>query len=174
MNPLKKLLCVIVPTLILGSVATTALADEIVLSGSIACPAAYHIRLGGTEMHDRAYGLRNFNSNRTITITRVRAWKNDGTIAFDGVPTAGGFKSILKPHESARLRASNVLPAAVPPNTTMQVLIDYTLDKPGIPLHVGFVHFVSRQDLGTYQTARQGGSCIHVPRGVRHSMDRDR
>lgn len=174
MNTLKKLLCVIAPTVMLGSVVTPAVSGEIVLSGSVACPAAYHIRKGGTEMHDRAFGLRNFNSNSTITITRVRAWNNDGTIAFDGLPAVAGFKSTLGPHESAKLRASDVLPAAVPPDTTMQVMIDYTLDKPGMPLHAGFVHFISRLDLGTYQMARQGGVCIHMPAGARHSMDRDR
>jgi len=173
MNTIKKLLCAIVPTVMLGSVATPALTGEIVLSGSVACPAAYHFRKGGTEVHDRAFGLRNFNSDSTITITRVRAWNNDGTIAFDGIPGAGGFKSILGPHGSAKLNASNVLPPAIPPDTTMQVLIDYTLDKPGMPLHAGFVHYISRLDLGNYQMARQGGSCIHVPAGARHPMEKD-
>lgn len=169
MNPLKKLLCVIAPAVLLGSIATPTLSGEVVLSGSIACPAAHHFRKGGTEVHDRAYGLRNFNSNSTVTITRVRAWNNDGTIAFDGIPGAGGFKSILGPHESAKLAASDVLPAAVTPDTTMQVIIDYTLDKPGMALHAGFVHVTKRFDPANYnyQSTRQGGSCIHLPPGSR-------
>ena len=167
MNTLKKLLCVIVPTVMFGSVTSPAISGEIVLSGSIACPAAYHFRKGGAEVHDRAFGLRNFNSNSTITITRVRAWNNDGTIAFEGIPVAGGFKSVLGPNESGKLNASNVLPRAIPPDTTMQVVIDYTLDHPGMALQAGFVHYVTRVDLGNYQVARQGGSCIHIPPGSR-------
>lgn len=172
MNRMRKLLLSIVPSILLGSVATPVVAGDIVLSGSIACSASHFTRKGGFEIHDRTYGLRNFNSKSTVTITRVRAWDNDGTNTFDGLLAVEGFKATLQPHESGRFNASDVLPAAEPRYNTQQIRIDYKLDRPGMPLHAGFAHFVRRTDPGSnnYQTARQGGECTHIPPAARHSM----
>lgn len=163
MKHINKILCFIAPIILAVAVTTPALANDIVLSGSIACSAGYFTRKGGTEIHDRTYGLRNFNDNSVVTITRVQAWDNDGTNTFDGLPGVSGFKSILNPHESGRFNASNVLPVTIPPGNTQQVRIDYKLNKRGIPLVAGFSHFVMRVDLGNYQVARNSGSCIHIP-----------
>lgn len=169
MYHIKKLLYVIASTILLGSIATPVLAGETVLSGSIICPAAHHTRKGGTEIHDRSFGLRNFNNKSTVTITRVRAWDNDGTNTFDGLPAVPGFKITLNPHESGRFNASHVLPTAVPPYNIQQIRIDYVLDKPGMPLHAAYAHFVRRTDLANYQTARNSGVCMEIPRGAGHS-----
>ena len=170
MNHLKKILYFIAPTILAGAVIAPVLASNIVLSGSIACSAGYFTRKGGSEIHDRAYGLRNFNDNSVVTITRVQAWDNDGTNTFDGLPSAGGFKSTLNPHESGRFNASNVLPVTVPFNNIQQIRIDYTMDKPGMPLHVGYSHVV--KDLNNYQIARNSGKCTHIPPGARQKNDR--
>ena len=169
MNHMKKLLYVIAPTILLGSIATPVLAGETVLSGSIICPAAHHTRKGGTEIHDRSYGLRNFNSKSTVIITRVRAWDNDGTNTFDGLPAVAGFKTTLNPHESGKFNASHVLPSVVSPYNIQQIRIDYVLDKPGMPLHVAYAHFVRRTDLANYQTARNSNVCSHIAPGAGYS-----
>lgn len=166
MSHSKKIQYLTASAILLSSIMSTpSFAKEIVLSGSVVCPATYFTRKGGKEIHDRVYGLRNYNSKSTVTITRIRAWDNDSTNNFDGVPVAPGFKSILLPNESARFNASHVLPIARLPNNIQQIRIDYALDKPGMALHVGFAHFTRKLD--GYQTARNGGSCSNVPPGAR-------
>ena len=161
MNSWKKMQILIASILLCSTAATPTFAKEIVLSGSIACPATYFTRKGGKEIHDRVFGLRNYNDHATITITRIRAWDNDGTNEYDGIPTDDGFKATLRSNESTRFNASHVLPLALPPYNTQQIRIDYTLDRPGMRLHAGFAHFAMTQD--KYQTARQGGSCTNIP-----------
>lgn len=170
MIQVNKVLSLVAPLLMVGSLATPVAAGETVLSGSIACPATYFTRKGGTEIHDRSYGIRNFNNNSTVTINRVRAWDNDGTLAFDDLPSNSGFKSVLAPHVSAIFSASHVLPdGTVPPNNVQQIQIDYTLDKPGMPVHIGFSHVT--RGLDGYQTTRQGGKCFNVsPRAKARAM----
>lgn len=166
MKHINKILCFIAPIILAVAVTTPALANDIVLSGSIACSAGYFTRKGGTEIHDRTYGLRNFNDNSVVTITRVQAWDNDGSQTFDGLPVTGGFKSTINPHESTRFNASNVLPVTVPPYNIQQIRIDYTLDKPGIPLHAAYAHFV--RNLNNYQVARNSNECKHIQPGARY------
>lgn len=164
MKNTNKIQGVIAAIILFGIVTTPSFAGKIVLSGSIACPATNFDRKHVTELHDRVYGLRNFDNNSTATITRIRAWNNDGDNTYDGLPNSvGGFKSILNPNESARFRASDVLPKELPPYNIQQIRIDYVLDKPGMALHVGFAHFTTNILSGGYQTARHGGVCINIP-----------
>lgn len=169
MKHTNKILSLIAPAVLVATVAAPAFASDIVLSGSIACPGGNFIRKGGTEIHDRTYGLRNYNDDSVITITRVQAWDNDGTNTFDGLPNADGFKSTLNPHESARFNASQVLPVTLPPYNIQQISIDYTLDKPGMPLDAAYAHFV--RNSSNYQVARNSGKCMHIPPGARHHRD---
>lgn len=160
MNNIKNILLTLTTALFVGGFSLPVMANEIVLSGSVTCPAGFFTRKNGTEIHDRTYGLRNFNNISVVTITRVQAWDNDGTNTFDGLPGASGFKSTLNPHESGRFTASNVLPVSLPPFNIQQIRIDYTMNKPGIPLSVGYSHFV--RDANNYQVARNSGSCKHI------------
>ena len=96
-----------------------------------------------------------------------------GTNTFDGLPAVPGFKITLNPNESGKFNASHVLPSVVSPYNIQQIRIDYVLDKPGMPLHVAYAHFVRRTDLANYQTARNSGVCMHIAPGAAHSKGGD-
>ncbi len=143
-------------------------AQEIVKSGAIACGGAYTTRLNGNESHNTVYVLKNYNSSSTITVDNIQGWDHNGNAYSLGgpntIPLPPQFRDVLLPHQSSTFIAHNLFPMQSPLDA-LQVRIDYTLDKPGMPLQANFVHIVN-QSPNDNQVARQLGVCTAIPAGI--------
>src|SRR6185295_4137124 len=58
------------------------LAAPAAYSVEVGCIGQYNFRQGGTEIDTTHYRFRNFNSDRTLTVTSVTIYAFDGTTLF--------------------------------------------------------------------------------------------
>lgn len=113
-------------------VLSLALAAPSAFSAELGCLGAYNFRLNGTEIDTTHYRLRNFNANRTLTITAIKIYAFDGTLLFDLGPGGfpAGFNPVLGPHQTTEFDLETFFGASEPAVSHLQTIITWNADRP--------------------------------------------
>jgi hypothetical protein len=109
-----------------------ALAAPAAFSAELGCQGGYNFRLSGTEIDTTNYRFRNFNANRTLTITAINVYAFDGTVLFS--LAAGSFPAtfnpVLGPHQTTGLNLDDLFGNNEAPNNFVQTVVTWEADRP--------------------------------------------
>jgi hypothetical protein len=101
-------------------------------SAELGCMGGYNFRLGGDEIDTTHYRFRNFNANRTLTITAIDIYAFDGTALFN--LSAGSFPAtfnpVLGPHQTTGLNLEDLFGNNEAPNNFVQTVVTWEADRP--------------------------------------------
>lgn len=120
-------------------VLSLALAAPSAFSAELGCQGGYNFRLGGEEIDTTHYRFRNFNANRTLTITAIKIYAFDGALLFDLAPGGfpAGFNPVLGPHQTTGLNLEDLFGNTEAPNNFVQTVVAWEADRPRAdPLYV--------------------------------------
>ena len=98
--------------------------------GTLGCGGAHFFRLGGSEFSNTLYRFRNFNSDRTLTITEITVFATDGTVLATFSPGSfpTGFDDVLGPNQTTGFDTVNVLgsnPPGPPAPGLLQTIVKW-------------------------------------------------
>lgn len=102
--------------------------------GTLACGGAHLFRLGNSEIAITLYRFRNFNSNRTLTITQVTIFATDGTVLATLVPGSfpAGFDNVLGPNQTTGFDTIDIFgssPPGPPQPGLLQAIVQWNADR---------------------------------------------
>ena len=128
-------------TAIASGLLSLALVTPAAFSAELNCIGSYHIRLGGKELDTTNYRFRNFNHNRTLTVTNITIYGVDGGILFNlsGKGFPRDFNAVLSPHQTTGLNLEDLFGTTPPPGAFLQTVVTWEADQgrgPLEPLHV--------------------------------------
>lgn len=113
-------------------VLSLALAAPAAYSAELGCMGGYNFRLGGNEIDTTHYRFRNFNANRTLTITAIDIYAFDGTVLFSlsagSFPTE--FNPVLGPRQTTGLNLEDLFGNNQAPNNFVQTVVTWEADRP--------------------------------------------
>jgi hypothetical protein len=132
--------------------------------GVRACGGNHFQRTTQNEKHTTSYGLRNFDFNETIVISRIIIVDSNGNVLFNGLPGTSTFKSILSPFQSTSFNTSDVLTSFLPKSERpiQTYIVWYTgSGNPAQSLGGGGNRLVRDSTTGK-EISRHGGGCRNL------------
>jgi hypothetical protein len=133
-----------------------ALASPAAFSGEdkdkdkLGCIGQYKFRQKGTEVDTTHYRFRNFNANRTLTVTSITIYAFDGTVvaSFSGNTFPADFNPVLGPNQTAALNLEDVFGNTQAPGDDghLQTIVTWQADGGGNPLHLSAGRITRQRD----------------------------
>lgn len=99
--------------------------------GILGCAGFHSFAVGGTELRQTLYRFRNFNSDRTQTITQITIYSADGNVLALLLPGGfpAGFNNVLGPHQTSGFSTTSILSNASP--GLLQAIVHWEADRGG-------------------------------------------
>lgn len=100
--------------------------------GTLGCAGFHSFAVGGTELRQTLYRFRNFNSDRTLTITQITIYAADGNVLAQLLPGGfpAGFNHVLGPHQTSGFSTTSILPSGASPGL-LQAIVHWEADRGG-------------------------------------------
>lgn len=100
--------------------------------GILGCAGFHSFAASGNELRQTLYRFRNFNSDRTQTITQITIYSADGNVLALLLPGGfpAGFNNVLGPHQTSGFSTSNVFASNASPGL-LQAIVHWEADRGG-------------------------------------------
>jgi hypothetical protein len=126
-------------SIISAALLSLTLAAPNAYSGELGCLAGYNFRQAGAELDTTHYRFRNFNPERTLTITSIAIYAFDGSVLYShstsGLPPS--LNPTLLPHQTTGFELEDIFGKREFPNNYAQAVITWEADRgrgPVVPL----------------------------------------
>jgi len=118
----------------------------------LGCIGQYKFRQKGTEVDTTHYRFRNYNDNRTLTVTSITIYAFDGSTvaAFSGNDFPAGFNPVLGPHQATGFNLEDVFGGTQAPGDEghLQTIVTWQ-GEGGSPLDVHAGRVTRQRDPAT-------------------------